>query len=136
MLHDKKKYIVWTDTGSHFRCAEFMHYLFVELANLGIEVSYNLFCEKHGKNSRDQHFSCVSQFVYNESMIKQLTSSRDICDAIERQQTLANLNTYRRNNLNKSFNSNYIQSETNKSVCCTAAFIFACQLSYVKSRWP
>jgi len=74
----------------------------VELANLRIEVSYNLFCEKHGKNSRDQHFSCVSQFIYNESMVKQLTSSKDICDAIERQQRLANINTNRRYALKKA----------------------------------
>ncbi len=92
-----------------------MHYLFVELANLGIEVSYNLFCEKHGKNSRDQHFSCVSQFVYNESMIKQLTSSRDICDAIERQQTLANINTYRRNNLKKASTQNIFKAKQTKA---------------------
>ena len=25
---DKKNYIIWTDTGSHFRCSEFLHYLF------------------------------------------------------------------------------------------------------------
>ncbi len=79
-----------------------MHYLFVELSNLRIEVSFNLFCEKHGKNSRDQHFSCVSHFVKNESMVKQLTSSKDICDAIERQQMLANLNTSRRNLLKRT----------------------------------
>ncbi len=102
MLLDKKKYIVWTDAGSHFRCCEFMHYLFTELANLSIQVSFNLFCEKHGKNSRDQHFSCVSNFIYNESMIKQLRSSQDICDAIERQQMLANLNTSRRNCLKRA----------------------------------
>ena len=45
---DKKKYIVWTDTGPHFRCSEFLYYLFNELALEKIEVNYNLFCEKHG----------------------------------------------------------------------------------------
>ena len=38
----KKKNIVWTDTGNHFRCAEFMHFLFVELARFKIEVYINI----------------------------------------------------------------------------------------------
>ena len=99
---EKKKYIVWTDTGNHFRCAELMHFLFVELASVGIEVSYNLFCEKHGKNSRDQHFSIVSNFIQQESFVKQLTSSKDICDAIEKHQTFANIDKERMNSLQKS----------------------------------
>ena len=94
---DKKKYIVWTDTGNHFRCAEFMYYLFVELAQIQIEVSFNLFCEKHGKNSRDQHFSVVSNFIQQESFVKKLTSSQDICDAIEKHQMFANIDKERLN---------------------------------------
>jgi len=35
-------------------------------------------------------------------MIKQLTSSQDICDAIEKQQMLANFNTSRHNILQKA----------------------------------
>ena len=98
---DKKKYIIWTDTGNHFRCAEFMHFLFVELASLRIEVSFNLFCEKHGKNSRDQHFSVVSNFIQQESFVEKLTSSQDICDAIEKHQLFANLDNERINSLQK-----------------------------------
>ncbi len=69
-----------------------MHYLFVELASINIKVSLNFFCEKHGKNSRDQHFSVVSNFIQQESMVKKLCTSQDICDAIEKRQMLANLN--------------------------------------------
>ena len=89
---DKNRYIIWSDTGPHFRCAEFMHYLFVELALLDKKVSFNLFCEKHGKNTRDQHFSKVSYFLKQESMVKKLCTSQDICDAIEKQQEIANIN--------------------------------------------
>ena len=98
---EKKKYIVWTDTGNHFRCAEFMHFLFVELAQFKIEVSFNLFCEKHGKNSRDQHFSVVSNFIQQETFVKKLTSSQDICDAIEKHQNFANIDKERVNLLQK-----------------------------------
>ncbi len=99
---DKKKYIIWTDTGSHFRCGEFLHFLFVELAQLQINVSFNLFCEKHGKNSRDQHFSRVSQFLYQESMVSQIVSSQDICNAIEKHQLITNSNNSRINDLKKN----------------------------------
>ena len=98
---DKKKYIIWSDVGPHFRSGEFLHYLFRELALCQIEVSFNLFCEKHGKNSRDQHFSVVSNFINQESMVSQLTSSEDICNAIEKRQHLANINNERLNSLQK-----------------------------------
>ena len=78
-----------------------MHFLFVELARDGIEVSFNLFCEKHGKNSRDQHFSVVSNFIRQEAFIKKLCSSQDICDAIERHQNFANIDKERMNLLQK-----------------------------------
>ena len=78
-----------------------MHYLFVELAHEKIEVSFNLFCEKHGKNSRDQHFSVVSNFIQQEAFIKKLCSSQDICEAIEKHQRFANLDKERMNSLQK-----------------------------------
>jgi hypothetical protein len=118
---DKKSYIVWSDTGPHFRCSEFMHYLFVELAQLKIKVSFNLFCERHGKNSRDQHFSSVSNFLRQESMVKQLTSSLDICLAIERQQKIANINNSRLEALQKpnSASKEYKQVQTKAFVVPT-----------------
>lgn len=87
---EQKKYIVWTDTGTHFRCAELIHYLFDELAREQIRVCLNFFCEKHGKNGRDQHFSLVSNFIKQESLVKKLTCSKDIVDAINKHQVLSN----------------------------------------------
>lgn len=52
----------------------------------------NFFCEKHGKNSRDAHFSMVSKYVKMASLIKRLDSSQDICDAIVNGQSQANDN--------------------------------------------
>ncbi|CAF1001538.1 unnamed protein product [Brachionus calyciflorus] len=89
---DKKKYIIWTDAGTHFRCADFLHYLFNELANEEIIVQYNIFAEKHGKSSRDQHFSVISNFIRQESFIRKLSCSQDIVDAIHKHQLLSNKN--------------------------------------------
>ena len=88
---DKKKYIVWSDAGSHFRSKEFISYLFDELAMEKIQVNYNLFAECHGKSSRDAHFSIIDNFIKQESMKKQLTSTSDIINAILSGQKKSNL---------------------------------------------
>ncbi|CAF0939039.1 unnamed protein product [Brachionus calyciflorus] len=94
---EKKNYTIWTDAGTHFRCAEFLYYLFNELANEKIMVKYNIFGEKHGKNRRDQHFSVISNFVRQASLEKMLCSSQDIVDAIHKQQSLSNEYRKKRN---------------------------------------
>ena len=58
-------WIVWSDCGSHFRCSELMHYFFVELFEEKILINLNFFAERHGKNSRDQHFSAISKCCSN-----------------------------------------------------------------------
>jgi len=90
----------------------------VELAAVQIKVSLNFFCEKHGKNSRDQHFSIVSNFLQQESMVKKLCSSQDICDAIEKRQLFSNLNNARITSLQKSNNkrTEYKQAQTRSFV--------------------
>lgn len=45
-------------------------------------VNLNFFGEKHGKSSRDTHFSIVSRFIKNKSTRDRLCSSADIVDAI------------------------------------------------------
>ena len=52
----------------------------------------NFFAEKHGKNSRDTHFSQISKFIESESKLKQMTSSQDIVDAILKRQDISNRN--------------------------------------------
>ncbi len=112
---DKSDYVVWCDCGKHFRNGLFIGYLFNELKELDINgndilvsvlfsylifkislvfstVNLNFFVEKHGKNSRDSHFSCVSRFIHNESLLKRLTSSEDIVDAIHNGQKKSNEN--------------------------------------------
>lgn len=49
---DKKSYIFWMDTGTHFRCEEINHYFFQELAQENLKVTINFHAEKHGKSCR------------------------------------------------------------------------------------
>ena len=53
-------------------------------------MNLNFFGDKHGKNSRDTHFSNISKFIQTESLIKRLESSQDIADAINKRQGIAN----------------------------------------------
>lgn len=55
-------------------------------------VNLNFFCEKHGKNNRDSHFSCISRFIKKASLKKKLASTSDIVEAINIGQLLANQN--------------------------------------------
>ena len=66
---EKNRYIIWADTGSHFRNNELVHYFFTELAQSNIRVELNFFGDKHGKNQRDTHFSAITNFIKTESLI-------------------------------------------------------------------
>jgi hypothetical protein len=46
---EKSNYIIYSDTAKQFRCEEICHFYMVELAQKGIRVSFNYFCEYHGK---------------------------------------------------------------------------------------
>ncbi len=50
----------------------------------------NFFGEKHGKNGRDTHFSVISRYIHDESLVRQLNSSQDIAEAIQVRQRLSN----------------------------------------------
>lgn len=76
------------------RCGEFAYFLFHELSKEKIFVNWNLFCEKHGKSSRDQHFSVISNFLTQESLEKKLTCSNDIVEAIKKRQRQSNLSRF------------------------------------------
>ncbi len=106
---DKKEYIVWCDTGKHFRNNEMLGFLLLELAQQQIHgnifflrfksiikkffsVNLNYFAEKHGKNGRDAHFSNLARFVKSESLVRKLICSQDIVDAIIYRQKMANEN--------------------------------------------
>jgi hypothetical protein len=55
-------------------------------------VNLNFFCNHHGKNNRDAHFSNILRFIQAESLVNQLNSSQDIVDAIHKRQGIANEN--------------------------------------------
>lgn len=52
----------------------------------------NYFGEKHGKNARDTHFSCLSLFLKMESLVTPLKTSDDIVNAIIKRQAISNTN--------------------------------------------
>ena len=56
------------------------------------KVNLNFFGDKHGKNSRDSHFSNIAKFIKDESLVKKLGSTQDIVDAIIKRQLIANEN--------------------------------------------
>ena len=74
-----------------FSCEGFNIYLTLNSVNL------NFFAEKHGKNSRDAHFSNISKFIRIQSLKTRLTSSKDIADAIIQRQKMANENNQDKN---------------------------------------
>ena len=53
-------------------------------------MNLNFSGDKHGKNSRDTHFSHASGFINAESLVKKLESSQDIVNAIITRQNFAN----------------------------------------------
>ncbi len=77
--------------GPHFRNGVIMHYLFVVLKEEKVNLSFNFFCECHGKNDLDQHFSRVTIFIRNSQIKNQLKSTEDIIYHIMNEQKSSNL---------------------------------------------
>jgi len=63
-----------------------------------ILVNLNFFADKHGKNARDSHFSCLSRFIKDESLIRQLKNIPDVVEAINNRQRASNENRILRSN--------------------------------------
>ena len=89
---EKPNYFIWSDCGGHFRCAEFLSFLFDDLKKKEkINVNLNFFAEKHGKNSRDQHFSVISNYVRLESFKQKITCTQILVDVLNRCQNDSNI---------------------------------------------
>lgn len=59
-----KKVHFWTDTGRHFQCGELAYFLLKYLpVEFGIQVTWNLFAEHHGKSIVDGHFGLLSRTI-------------------------------------------------------------------------
>ena len=100
---DQNEYVIWTDCGSQFRCKEFAHYCFKELANEGIRVNLNFLCEKHGKNQRDQHFSVMSRAMqkYKFKNQKGLKTSQELANCLNANTMYINEGKLAENKYNK-----------------------------------
>lgn len=87
--------------GTQFRCKELNYYYFTHLASEGICVNSNYLGEKHGKFSRDQHFSIISYYLRKESFKNFIANTTDIANAINSCQNQSNL--FRRSQLKNDF---------------------------------
>ena len=111
---DEENYIIWSDCGSQFRCAEFNYFLFNDLTLKSKCVNMYLFAEKHGKNMRDQHFALVSLALKKE-MFKKQSGYKSGLEVVE---TLNKSSIYfgKTLNISKAFYFNPPETElTNKS---------------------
>ncbi len=81
---DQPEFKVWSDSGSQFRCKEFVYFCTNYLARQNKSVTLNFFAERHGKNMRDAHFSVVSRaFKYaTHKNQKGLNSAQEVVDAL------------------------------------------------------
>jgi hypothetical protein len=113
-----RNYIIWSDCGSQFRCKELNYYYFTTLAEEGISVNSNYFGEKHGKFSRDQHFSLISYYIRRESIKFWIKSAEDIAEIINSSQINSNIFRMEQSKneiqtrayvLNPNFNQKYIK---------------------------
>ena len=73
---------LWTDAGSHFRCAEFAHAVLVGVcSHLTGTVEWNMWLEKHGKSPVDAHFSLLSRWLKEEESHRTITSTQQLVQA-------------------------------------------------------
>lgn len=77
---------VWADTGSHFRSAEFAHFILVQLPEVyrNITPHLNFLVEKHGKNLRDQHFRCFRCYIRRSLPEGPIVTASQFRDALQK----------------------------------------------------
>jgi hypothetical protein len=81
---DENEWVVFTDCGRQFRCAEFIYFLFNTMSKRGKLVNLNFHAEAHGKGLRDQHFSVVSKALekFKNKNQRPLLDAQDVVNAL------------------------------------------------------
>ncbi len=75
---------VWTDSGMHFRCAEFAYAVLqgIRLRHSSIAaVEWNVFVEHHGKSPVDAHFSLLSRWLQEAERSRRVHSTEQLVQA-------------------------------------------------------
>ncbi len=75
---------VWTDSGMHFRCAEFACAVLqgITIRHSSITaVHWNVFVEHHGKSPVDAHFSLLSMWLKEAERNRRIDSTEQLVDA-------------------------------------------------------
>ena len=69
----------WSDSGKHFRSAEYMHYILCELSNFyQIQCFINFFTEYHGKNAVDGHFGILTHWFNEGESVQDILTINDL----------------------------------------------------------
>jgi hypothetical protein len=81
---DENEWVVFTDCGRQFRCAEFIYFLFNTMSKRGKLVNLNFHAEAHGKGLRDQHFSVVSKALekFKNKNQRPLRDAQEVVNAL------------------------------------------------------
>jgi hypothetical protein len=74
-----KQVCFWSDSGKHFRSAEYMYYILYRLSNFyQIQCFINFFAEYHGKNAVDGHFGILTHWFNEGESVQDILTINDL----------------------------------------------------------
>jgi hypothetical protein len=79
-----KQVCFWSDSGKHFRSAEYMYYICCELSKFyNIQCFINFFAEYHGKNIVDSHFGILSHWFNDGEVVQNIFTINDLINLFQ-----------------------------------------------------
>jgi hypothetical protein len=87
-----KQVCFWSDSGKHFRSAEYMHYILCELQNqYQIQCFVNFFTEYHGKSAVDGHFGVLSHWFAEGESVQDIFTIHDLINVFQQRANQVNM---------------------------------------------
>ena len=87
-----KQVCFWSDSGKHFRSAEYMHYILCELQNhYQIQCLVNFFTEYHGKSAVDGHFGVLSHWFTEGESVQNISTIHDLINIFQQRANQVNM---------------------------------------------
>lgn len=74
---------IWTDCGPHFRCKEFLYFLYHDTCARFKEVEWNLFEVHHGKTEVDGHFGQLARWLRDANKATLILTTTELFQAWE-----------------------------------------------------
>jgi hypothetical protein len=88
---DKPNILLWSDSGPHFKCKDFMYFALHELpVKHNKKVQLNTFMEKHGKNGVDGFFSLIGRWLKDEETRQAINTTEDFVSALQHRASQSN----------------------------------------------